>query len=299
MQAAREAARRAQCRNNLKQIGLAVQSHIDANKLFSHRRLGRLLGGRARHGLQPQPARRLDFQHPSLHGIRLAAQSRLGHDRDRQEHGLQSSATPRRSRVFNCPSRRAADRLSQRPDFHHLSTAIIAPVMARTDYAACCGDGGRERRAAGPSSDAPWPESDLLGPGNRYIASATYTGVIFLHSKIKLNEIVDGTSRTYLVGEKYLNPDNYYNGNATTPTTGACTRAFRTTSSARRPLRPFTTGGDTTTAFVRQRPRHGLPFRVLRRLGPLDQLRHRRRDPSASGQPPRPANRGHEQDRLS
>ena len=38
------------------------------------------------------------------------------------------------------------------------------------------------------------------------------TGVCFQRSTVKICDITDGTSNTYLVGDKYLNSDAYYNG---------------------------------------------------------------------------------------
>jgi Protein of unknown function (DUF1559) len=35
-------------------------------------------------------------------------------------------------------------------------------------------------------------------------------GIVFQAYEYKLNQITDGTSKTYMVGEKYLTPDAYY-----------------------------------------------------------------------------------------
>jgi hypothetical protein len=35
---------------------------------------------------------------------------------------------------------------------------------------------------------------------------------MYQRSRVKLKGILRGTSNTYLVGERYLNPANYYNG---------------------------------------------------------------------------------------
>lgn len=39
-----------------------------------------------------------------------------------------------------------------------------------------------------------------------------YTGVSFRRSEVGMQNVTDGTSRTYLIGEKYLNPDEYDTG---------------------------------------------------------------------------------------
>ena len=40
----------------------------------------------------------------------------------------------------------------------------------------------------------------------------TYTGISYLHSEVAVAWVTDGLSNTYMVGEKYLDPDYYYNG---------------------------------------------------------------------------------------
>ncbi len=38
------------------------------------------------------------------------------------------------------------------------------------------------------------------------------TGIVFIRSEITFADITDGASHTYLVGEKYMNPDHYETG---------------------------------------------------------------------------------------
>ena len=75
------------------------------------------------------------------------------------------------------------------------------------------------------------------------------SGVIFCGSMVKISEITDGCSLTYLLGEKYIDPDDYYSGTdpATMPPRWS---AITRTSPAGRFFRRFATpaamppGGD-------------------------------------------------------
>jgi prepilin-type processing-associated H-X9-DG protein len=42
--------------------------------------------------------------------------------------------------------------------------------------------------------------------------SKAATGICYLRSEIRIGDVLDGASNTYLIGEKYLNPDSYEDG---------------------------------------------------------------------------------------
>jgi len=97
-------------------------------------------------------------------------------------------------------------------------------TCARTDYAANCGYttsdlGYGNADISGPSSLAigdQWTATNGWHPPNTTIdvnsPTTGYTGICFLRSKITTAHVTDGTSNTFLVGEKYMDPDDYYNG---------------------------------------------------------------------------------------
>ena len=56
-----------------------------------------------------------------------------------------------------------------------------------------------------------WPNVAVNG-GGLFNGSSPATGISYLRSRVKISDITDGTSNTYLLGEKYLSPDYYLNG---------------------------------------------------------------------------------------
>ena len=115
--------------------------------------------------------------------------------------------------MFYCPSRRA---VALYPNVVR-SGAVIgnnvspAAMVARTDYAINAGgDSECNYIVQGPDTlqqgdtTYTWPDP-LAAP---YLV----TGVSYLRSQVTMANIPDGASNTYLIGEKYLNPDAYYSG---------------------------------------------------------------------------------------
>ncbi|MBN2023569.1 MAG: DUF1559 domain-containing protein [Pirellulales bacterium] len=210
VQAARETARRIQCGNHLRQMGLAILSHHNAHRRFPSGGWGLYWIGEPERGTdEKQPGgwlfNILDYM--ELSNVRTMGEGLSGNARGAALATRCAMPVP----GFVCPSRRPAKAF---PDTHsNYCTAgfnghMIVSMSFRSDYAACAGDQSTtqffddtpERLVDGDNPLWPWPNTDHL------------TGVCFLRSAITIDDVSDGASQTYLVGEKYLNPDAYETG---------------------------------------------------------------------------------------
>ncbi len=219
VQAAREAARRAQCVNNLKQIGIGFLNHESTHKMLPGSGwnvwyLGDPLWGAGRE----QPG---GWMYQILPFIEEQSIYDLTDDGDKlnvttpQRDGsikLQESTVG----IYNCPSRRPAKTFP-----YGLSnswtprTGARASEVARGDYAANAGDGEEGMAFWVEESQQyedrlEWLAYDLRNMGDhKWPPFNGQTGINYTGAEIKIRHIIDGMSKTYMVGEKYLPADKY------------------------------------------------------------------------------------------
>ena len=213
VQAAREAARRLYCKNNLKQLGEAMALHHDTYRCFPSGGWGWLWVGDPDRGTGPnQPGGWVYNLLPYLEQQALREAGKDGDPRTLSPSQLAASAeriaTP--LAVLQCPTRRRPRALEVIPS---LSTPLGSDAVtrnARTDYAACAGDQAEASSLWGPATLA---EGDwMTRHGTWPNVAATATGISFLRSQVSMAYIRDGSSNTYMIGEKYLDPKNYDTG---------------------------------------------------------------------------------------
>lgn len=213
VQSAREAARRTQCQNHLKQLGLAAHSHHDIHKFFPS-------AGWNWH-YYPDPNMGYGRSQPGgwayglLSYIEEQTLRDMGSgitDADELENAMKIVAeTPVAS--FYCPSRRSPVPLPYaRTDIGALASNMPSCtagncMLARSDYAGCSGN-VNVVSLQGPSSINNWENYDWPASTGTYYQS----GMIYQASEVKLRQVVDGTSHTLLIGERLLNPDHYVDG---------------------------------------------------------------------------------------
>lgn len=221
VQAARESARRITCSNHLKQLALGVLNHEATHKHFPTNGWGWGWTGDADRGVgRKQPAgwifNILPFiEHTDLHQM---GAGKTGADKE-TAHNQRLSA-PISS--INCPSRR-------RGTFPYtfgyaIANAGLPSRMSRADYAANGGDLYVTPASPWPTYQADWSNlhgnldagPTTIAEGESSRAASTFrtkeslaTGVFFVGSMVTLNQVIDGTSKTFLLGEKHVLRNQY------------------------------------------------------------------------------------------
>jgi len=140
VQSAREAARRAQCQNNLKQLGLAMLQHESQHGFFPSGGWGWHWAGDADRGFAPgQPG---GWIYDILPYIEQEALHEMGYGEsynDRKAAASTVASTP--LALINCPTRRRAQLFECHDGGGWIATnANNVPAAARSDYAANAGD---------------------------------------------------------------------------------------------------------------------------------------------------------------
>ena len=214
IQAAREAARRNDCANRIRQIGIACHNYHDAK------------GQLPPHGDYPtalsSQARILPFmENKNVHDL----VDQTTHWRDQKNSVAVLTPLP----MYRCPSQQSL-RMDGHgpPDLVHrpgtlesdlrchymgIMGARPGPADPSIDGSGDCpvsssgGGGGRGGRGGGSSSSYEWPESTYyqyscaLTGGDSNSGGVATNGTIFPRSDVQLGKITDGTSNTMMYGE--------------------------------------------------------------------------------------------------
>jgi prepilin-type N-terminal cleavage/methylation domain-containing protein len=242
VQSARESARRVQCSNNLKQLALAALNHHEVAGHFPTGGWGWWWVGDPDRGFSNKQPGGWVFN--VMPFTEETARYDAASDGD-PENITQKQLDAIRSIVvnpipmINCPSRRAGQAFPKPIDglfiaHNSAKNPAGANVAGRSDYAINAGDRdwtytsampGGSSLPGGPqmnydlAKDFKWKWSPLGTPvvplpigTPADMASNSLTGVSFQHSEVGIKHITDGTSRTYLIGERYLDPLGYETG---------------------------------------------------------------------------------------
>jgi hypothetical protein len=198
----------------LKHIGLGCLGHVDSYKFFPSGGWGWAWAGDADRGFGPkQPGGFLYTILPWVEQKQLHDLNKGGN----RAMGKMQAETP--LGIYTCPSR---GRLPTHPFVNGQTPLNIdrPTVMSVTDYA---GNGGDyyDGIPFGPGSYADGDNWSATGAWDRdpnnsnqpMPGTMTYnTGIFGIHFVVKPREIIDGTSHTYLVAERYICPDVYDTG---------------------------------------------------------------------------------------
>lgn len=220
VQAARQAALRMTCQNNLKQLALGAQNHHGSQQFFMTGGWGISWIGDADRGFgKQQPGGWMYNMLPYVEETALYALPADGQPDVLTEQQLEGAREMivKPIKIINCPSRRSnGDRTFPAGSFA-VNAKPFSSGAGKGDYAINCGS-GTENEFAG--SD-PQSLAEGISPSFRWSSDSPkrqeggvleLNGISYERSQIGIQHISDGTTKTYLIGEKYLDIGDYFSG---------------------------------------------------------------------------------------
>ena len=219
VQAAREAARRTQCRNHLKQLSLASINHLETHGFFP--------SGGWRWTWAGDPDRGFGARQPGAWTFSILPYLELQTSFDFASDGDGNRITGGQRRaarqvvttpieMYHCPSRRAAKLYPAWATFLEpgngpiKSLPINNDLVAKTDYAI----NGGSRIISNPWPDPPGNAMISMDWAERLNADTSNdtqsgTGIAYQRSEVKLQEVADGSTNTIMLGERFAEPARY------------------------------------------------------------------------------------------
>lgn len=203
VQAARESARRTACQNNLRQIGVGWIQHHDTYGFYPTGGWGFHWVGDADRGAgDEQPGGWVYnilpyIEQQSVHdlGVGLATTEKKAAHAKRSEIALST---------LNCPSRREA--LTYPKGCCTPANSNETVTEAKACYAANLGDSHDFNLLPIPAT---LEEGDGKDKPFEWARTQKMSGLSFIRSSVAVKDITDGSSKTYMVGEKYVAANHY------------------------------------------------------------------------------------------
>lgn len=225
IQASRASARYLQCKSHLRELAVGAQLHMDAHGYFP--------SGGWSGAFTADPNRGYGRDQPGGWAYSLLAY--IGEpslrDAGKGESLTDSTLSPGLQQLHEsapallyCPERRAARPYPTVNSGGAVWGLVVArgvqdlPAVTKCDYAASAGD-ARHHAASSFGAKFWYPENyetlksqpvewtDTNDPSTEFFQ----TGVVFYRSEIGSKQILDGLAKTYLFGEKYMDPATYEN----------------------------------------------------------------------------------------
>ena len=277
IQAARESARRSQCVNNMKQIGLAMHNHVLTQQKLPCAALGYLPNCTSNSSPYCE-WRALTAQTQILPFVEEGAYSALLDKRARWVNPLNEQLWGLQVPSYLCPSDDSIGRVCLLPD----ASTGLTYTAARTNMVVCVGTG---TLYTGPS------DFQVTPPILRTVAMSAglqTDGAFYLEKGRRLNEFIDGTAHTVLSSEMLAGrPDdasgdtrgmwsNVFTGGAVyehklTPNSSSPDNLRGTCNTAKPlPFMPCMLAADTSVEYFAARSKHPGGVNVLFADGHVD-----------------------------